>query len=250
MKKNCFGIVYNTIIFIFILFPSCSMKQDIYIEKTGSGRVIFNLSLADYLSDVISHVSTLLEQEVKNSDKQPPLFDLEAVEKDFMSRKGIGLIALESKDNQNLSGEFTFTDINMLLQDVNAIDTVSTKNQVIKLEKKDGITELTVHITREIVKDILAENPSLNNPLIANFGPSASEGLTDEEYLDMMEFVLGEQSRAGIKSSSLELTIHVEGSIIEQKGGRLADKNTAVYLIPMLPALMLKEPLEYSLRYQ
>ncbi|OQX29964.1 MAG: hypothetical protein B0D92_00935 [Spirochaeta sp. LUC14_002_19_P3] len=247
MKKHSFSIVC---LFIFILLPSCSMKQEIYIEKTGSGRVEFTLSLADYLSDVISQVVTLLEPDAKMKDKQKSLFDLEAIEKDFKSRKGIGLIGLESRDNQNLSGEFTFTDINMLLQDVNAAQALNTKNQLIKMEKKDGITELTVRITRETVNDILAENPSLNNPLVANFGPSASEGLTDEEYLDMMEFVLGEQSREGIQLSSLELVIHVEGSIIDQKGGRLADKNTVVYRIPMLPVLMLKKPLEYSLRYR
>lgn len=234
-------------IFLIVMLASCSMKQNVYIAKSGDGHVSFDIQLADYLTEVIDQITMLFESETPIPNEQESFFDLTAMREDFRQREGIELISLETPTKERLVGEFSFTDINLLFQDVKK---GSAESRLIRLERQGQVTELTVRLTREAIETLLEENPSFNNPLVENFGPMTTEGLTDEDYLDMMEFALGEAGRLGIQESTLELTIQVEGRIIDQKGGRLVSKNTVNYSIPMLPVLMLREPLEYSLRYQ
>ena len=135
----------------------------------------------------------------------------------------------------------------MLMQDVKE---GSVESRLIELKRRGGVTELRVMINRETVEMFLAENPSLNNPLVENYGPAANEGISDAEYLEMMEYALGTESRRGIQESTVNLRVRVEGRILDQKGGRIINKRTAVFRIPLLPLLILREPMEYSLRYR
>lgn len=247
MKKYIVERMIFAVLLLSAGLASCSMKQDIYIEKSGSGRVTFNIKLANYVTEVVKQILTIFETEETIPSNEKSFFDIPAIEKDFHSRDGINLIALESPQEEELAGEFTFTDINRLLQET---PEGIHHHKIIQLTQHEDANEITVRISRETIEALLKTNPSLNNPLVENFGPSATEGLTEEEYLEMMEFALGEESRLGIKTSSLVLNIHVEGRIIDQYGGRITDNNTVSYNIPLLPILMLQKSLIYSLKYQ
>ena len=226
---------------------SCTMKQAIQLDGAGGGSVAVDIELADYLTNVIDQVQALLQPEKPLRDEEAPFFDTEAIRADFAKREGVELISLESPSRGSLKGEFRFDDVSRILQ---RAETESASSRMVRFEEHDGISELSVVINRETVEALLAENPSFNNPLVELFGPAATEGLSESDYLDMMGFALGEESRRGILDSSLDLTISVDGRIIGQKGGYLIDEKTVRYSIPLLPLLMLTEPLEYSLQYE
>ena len=234
-------------VLLILTLSSCAMKQEVSIGRSGGGRVSFDINLASYLTDVIDQVTMLIHPEEPIPGTEGSFFDLPAIEEDFRRRDGLDLVRLETPNKNRLLGEFTFSHINLLIQDV---EEGSAEGRLIRLEERNGATELKVLITRETVEALLAENPWLNNPLVENFGPATTEGLTNRDYLDMMEFVLGEESRRGIQESSLDLFISVEGRVLDQEGGRVVDDRTVRYSIPLLPLLMLKEPIEYSLRYR
>ena len=236
-------------VFVILVFlPSCTMKKDVYLNASGGGRVVFDIQLASYLTEVIDQLSVFMDEPLP--EEGMPIFDIKAIERDFKQREGVSLVNLQSPTRNRLTGEFTFTDIELLLLDTRNAQTDSPQHKLIQLEKKKDTTELTVRIDRTTVEELLAQNPSLNNPLIENFGPASTEGLPEADYLDMMEFALGTESRRGIKESTLLITINVTGKILEQKGGKLVDAKTVRYSIPLLPVLLLDSPLEYSLLYR
>lgn len=224
---------------------SCTMNQDIYIEETGSGKVIFDVELASYLTEVIEQLEMVLQSDKPLRDPGDPFFDTEAIATDFENRDNVNLLYLETPTANKLSGTVDFEDINHLFQDES-----SPGSRLIFFETTGNRSELKVILNRETVVALLSENPSFDNPLVENFGPAATIGLSDTDYLDMMEFALGTESRRGIQDSALNLNVHVAGRILEQSGGRLVDNSTVQYSVPLLSVLILDDALEYSLIYE
>ena len=225
---------------------SCTMKQDITIDGDGSGSVVIDIALAGYLTDVVDQMQALLQPGKSLPENEEPFFDTEAIRADLEGRNGVELIGLESPSRGDLRGEIRFDDISRILQKTEG----SAAARLIRFERHDGTSKLTVLIDRTTIEALLSENPSFNNPLVELFGPATTEGLSEEDYLDMMGFALGEESRRGILDSSLDLTVSVAGRVVDQKGGVVVDEKTVRYGIPLLPLLMLKDPIEYSLRYE
>lgn len=224
---------------------SCTMKQDIYIEETGSGKVVFDIELAGYLTEVIEQLEMVLQSDKPLREPGKPFFDTEAITMDFEKRENVDLLELETPTANKLTGSAGFEDINHLFQDEG-----SPGSRLIQFETVENRSELKVILNRDTVVALLSENPSFDNPLVANFGPAATKGLSETDYLDMMEFALGTESRQGIQESALNLTVHVEGRILEQTGGELLDNSTVRYSVPLLSVLILDNPLEYSLIYE
>ena len=96
----------------------------------------------------------------------------------------------------------------------------------------------------------MTANPSMDSPLMQSFGPLANKGLTDSDYLDMMQFALGDESRAGIKNSYLVLDVNVDGVITDQQGGTLLDADTVEFKIPLLRVLILDKPQAFSVSFK
>ncbi len=232
---------------LLVIFSSCTMKQNVYIDKSGGGYSHFEIELADYLTVILDQITMLFEPEKQKLHEEKSFFDLMEIRKDFQQKEGVELISLDTPTKNHLVADIAFQDINSLLRDV---EVDFSGSYPLRLNRRGDISELIVRIDRETVQTLLEANPSFNNPLVESFGPMTTEGLSDEDYLTMMEFALGSESRQGISESFLELTIQVEGQIIDQKSGKMLNENTVRYTIPMLPFLMLREPLEYSLRFR
>jgi len=227
------------VIFIVLVFLSCSLKQTLYIDKNAAGNIDFELTLVPFFIEVTEQLSELFPGEdnsVQKSTKGP--FDLDKIREDFSKSEGSVLKQLDIPSDNVLQGSIVFDDIRTALSS-------SGSNNILDLfsfTTKDGISTLTVVINYETVEQFLLSNPSLNSPLMETFGPLANKGLTEEDYLDMMQFALGDESSLGIKESSLSLIVDVKGNIISQSGGLIVDYNTVKFKIPLLQVLILDEP--------
>jgi hypothetical protein len=113
----------------------------------------------------------------------------------------------------------------------------------------NNIHTLSVVFNYKTVEKFLTANPSFNSPLMENFGPLANRGLSDEDFLEMMQFALGDESRLGIKGSFLFMDVNVKGKIVDQIGGIVVDQDTVRFQIPLLRILLLDEPESFSVRF-
>jgi len=243
MKNKILYIALTTI----MLLSSCSMKQEIRLGKSGEGQMSFQITLAPYLGDVIEQVQMLMNSEEKIPAQNDSFFDIPAIRDDFKKNKNAELLNIESPDRLSLMGAIRFDSIDSMLQQV---EQFNPENRMISFKSLSDHSELSVLINRSTVEGLLKANPSLNSPLVQNFGPSTTEGMSRTDYLDMMGFALGEESRLGISNSKLSLTVHVDGGILTQKGGKKINDKTVIYEIPLLDVLILDKPLNYSLSYR
>jgi hypothetical protein len=240
-KKNIIGLS------IILILSSCTMKQEILLEKSGEGQIKFEIGMASYLGEVIEQVEMLLDPETKIPDEEGSFFDVAAIEEGFSSNENISALILKTPDKLNLEGSFRFTSVEDMLSKV---EKDSPQSKLISFNKGASSSDLTVKITRETVVALLESNPALNNPLVENFGPAATVGLSSVDYLDMMEFALGEESRLGIQNSKLSINIRVAGKILKQSGGTKIDDSSVRFDIPLLDILILDKNLTYTLSYQ
>ena len=250
LKKNTdFFLLFIILLAVFLGFQSCNLKQTLYINRNGAGSVNFELELAPYFVDVTKQLSELFPDnsiENKQNTNKKGLFDIDKIKEDFSKSKGTVVEELESPSSNILKGKFTFTDISHALNSGTSGNIVD----IFKFSSDGDLSTLSVLLDYNTVEKFLTVNPSMDSPLMQSFGPLANKGLTDNDYLDMMQFALGDESREGISKSYLLLDVNVDGLITAQKGGTLIDTDTVRFKIPLLRILILDEPQSFSVSFK
>ncbi|MBI9101601.1 MAG: hypothetical protein JEY99_04230 [Spirochaetales bacterium] len=225
-------------------FFSCQMEQRVTIDKEGEGELTFSIELADYLTTVVEQMQAL--GGTPETEEEAGIVEIEALKTDLNQRPELEVTALENSDDQHWNGTIEFTDIESILASSELPP--GTENLFV-FSRKPGSSLLELNVSLESIEAILAANPSLDSPLMQAFGPLANIGLTDEDYLEMMEFALGPESREGIKGSALDMVIQVDGRIISQTGGELIDNSTVRFSIPLLDILIIEDSINYSVKF-
>ncbi len=235
--------IYTTLILsLLLIFSSCSVQQEITLNSEGGGTYRGDVHVSEVFSDYLAQLSSLSME----ASEDFVLFETEKIKADIENDgSGVSVQEIYPKDENTLHLELTFNSIEKLVRSEEALSA-----GIIRLEESsNGQKTVYIHLDRDNYKDLntlFSEEQSL---VMDTFGPEENEGLTEEEYLDMMSFALGEEGPELILSSTIETEITVEGTIIEQKGGVRKD-NTVIFRIPLIRILLLDQPLDYSLTFR
>ncbi len=245
-RKCVFRLGFFLTAFVMILlFQGCSLKQTLEIDKTAAGTVTFELTLASYFTEVAEQLSELMPMDSESSNNKNGFFDLGKITKDFEDDKNVVLQSLESPSGEILKGRLSFNDVTSVFNG----DISSEGEGIFRFSQIGDVHTLSLELSYATIGRLLLSNPSMNSPLMENFGPLANKGLTDSDYLDMMQFALGDESRTGIKESFLLLDVNVDGKVVSQKGGEQLDEDTVRYRIPLLRILILDEQQSFSVSF-
>ena len=144
-----------------------------------------------------------------------------------------------------LEGEFTFSNI----EDVFKSEVRLSEAGVISFAKNNGVSTVRLHLNKDSFKQISSFLPGKENALIDVFGPAENEDTSESDYLEMLEFMLGDKGPAGVKASFIELRVKVKGKILSQSGGKI-EGNSVLFRIPLLQVLLLDRPLDYSIAFE
>lgn len=237
-------LLFITLIVIFN-FQSCTLKQTLNINKEAAGDISFELTLAPFFVEVAEQLSELFPEENDIPDSSHGIFDVVKIREDFSKSSGSILEKLENPSSNILQGTLLFDDIRTALNGSGSNNIL----EIFSFTTKNNINTVSVEINYETVEQFLMANPSMNSPLMESFGPLANRGLNKEDYLDMMQFALGDESRVGIRESYLIMDINVDGKIISQSGGTKVDQDTVRFKIPLLRILLLDEPESFSVSF-
>lgn len=239
-----FGLI-PIVLIIILLLQSCSLKQILYIDKTSAGNVSFELTLASYFTEVAKQLSDLLPEDPEVQDSKKGLFNPEQIREDFAGDESVVLQDLESPSQEILKGRLTFEDVTNVFTGSMPAD----EKGIFRFSNNRDVYTLSLELSYTTIERLLVSNPSMNSPLMESFGPLANKGLTDNDYLDMMQFALGDESRAGIEESFLLLDVNVDGKVVSQKGGVKLDEDTVRFRIPLLRILILDETQSFSVSF-
>lgn len=225
------------------LFFSCTMENRAILEGDGSGEFTFNVTMKPFLVDYIKEMSDL----AGGANQLPggAIFDLPKIKEDLEKKPGIKVTSLSTPNPSSLTGTFTFKDIEAVFES----EKLLTETGVVSFSRAGGENRLSLRVSRENFSQIAELFPQDSRAFIDMFGPQENDNITKDEYLEMMEFAMGENAPPAIRQGKIDLTVQVKGNIISQKGGTIRG-NSVVFSIPLLDALLLQKPLDYSIVFK
>lgn len=91
--------------------------------------------------------------------------------------------------------------------------------------------------------------PFLTDPNFEVYSPEYNQGVSKEEYLDMVSFLLGVKGRDAVSNMVVTITISVPGTIRVCNKCVQIDENTIECEFPLIDFLLLKEPLSFSVNW-
>ncbi len=244
-----FNKIFHTILVLLvtamaILFSSCSVNENIYLKKDGSGRFHSKVVMKKIFVDYLKNLSEVTGNKEKITDNR--VFDIPEIKKSLEARKGLKLRSVSTPTPNTLEIAVDFTNIEEMLGSNKDIGSTG----IISFKENGKKKELHFHLDKKNFKQLTKAFPALSNPLIESMGPQEGDTTTEADYLDMMKFALGEKGPEAIKTSYITVTLKCEGKIISQKGGKLIHNNTVVFKIPLIKMLLLNEALDYSVTFE
>ena len=229
--------------FFLISLFSCAVVLEMQLETDGSGSADFHIEIIPVFLETIREMDELAGGAELPEDGT--LFDLEKLEEAFTRIPAIALDELASPTPEILNGSFRYQDIEKIFLNQNSmIDT-----GIISASKENEETTIRILLDRDNFSQVLSLLPILDNPFFQILGPEENEGISEDEYLEILELVLGEEGPEVAKNSNLLVAVNVKGKIISQSGGEIVG-SSVVYTIPLLDVLLLAAPLEYELTFK
>jgi hypothetical protein len=225
-----------------VLCASCSTKQTIVIRSDGSGTLAMHVEVARLLHEYVARLSEVSDKPVLGPGGA--FFDAESMRKDFESRPGVTVTKAATPSNDSLDLELSFNSI----QDIFAQDQPLKNAAALAYSESDGKKTIRLHLDRSNYPQLARMFPLLASPAFAAFGPQVNDTTTDDEYMEMVRFSIGDDAPALLKKSYLTLTLAPEGQILSQSGGELTG-GAAVFRIPLVRLLVLDKPLDYSVTF-
>lgn len=236
---NFFKIITG-IIFFTILF-SCGSKQSILILNDFSATVTFSVTIDESVAKKI-----ISFQGLSNTTKVPMFFDAVSITENLKKMVGCTIQNIKQESPYAVSGKVSFKDIR----------TIFTKKPTDKITQSfivtqtPGKAQITIKIDKTNAKTVQDMFPGLDQAILEALAPPSIEAqeMSEAEYLEMLKNVIGSRNIPAIQSAMYDVTLTLPGTILSQTGGT-QQGNTVSFKIPILKALVLEKPLEFSVAW-
>ncbi|MFA5699527.1 MAG: hypothetical protein WC954_07320, partial [Sphaerochaeta sp.] len=91
--------------------------------------------------------------------------------------------------------------------------------------------------------------PFLADDNFEAFGPLYNQGLSADDYLEMISFMLGEEGPPAIEQSTITLLLETPSPIKTMSSGRKIDSTTFEFSFPLIDFLLLAEPMTFTVTW-
>jgi len=173
------------------------------------------------------------------------IFDLAAIRKGFAAQPGITILDVASSDSRSLDVEVAFGALSDLFGSEPGLKSAN----VFSLTQVGGLETLKIHLDRSNYLQIASFFPMLEDPTFKSLGPQVDQTVTENDYLEMIRFSLGDEGPALVKKSSIVIAIRPDGEVVSQTGGTM-NEGTVVFRVPLLRVLLLTEPLDLVMSFK
>ena len=229
-----------------LLLLSCAIRQEAFLGKDGSGSVKFRVQLQPFFMDYIRDMAEVAGDAAPEGLSKDRIFDLDKIRRDLEARPGVKVTRLASPKPELLEGELTFRDVEAVFRSEKQL----TQAGVITFTRKGAARTLQLHLERKNFAQVAAVTPLMQNPVFESLGPQENEGVSEQDYLDMMQFAMGDPAPKGIRDSAIELRVTVQGKIVSVTGGQVQKDGSVLFQIPLIRVLLLDRPLDYALTFE
>ena len=231
-----------------LLLSSCVVAEKLTFSgdytqaKAVPGKNHVDLSVDDFFVGVVEDLS-----DWENKGDNDPIIDV-AVQDFVKNLEASGVtssVRFVETGHNTYMGDFSFTDFTQLLID---LSNGQSDQNVVTMTSRNGKTHVEISINMDNYVQLTKIIPFLADPNFEVYGPLYNNDLTEEEYLEMVSFILGSQCPDSIKSSSVTIQV-VAPKAISSHNGRLRNSRTVEFTFPLIDFLLLHESIDFYLEY-
>ncbi|MDY4610575.1 MAG: hypothetical protein SPD11_08200 [Sphaerochaetaceae bacterium] len=228
-----------------LLLSGCVVTEDLGLNSTTGGTSRTDLVIMDFFSEVLEDMSAFMPS---NSDETIT----DAAVKDFANNLSnadnttdVTYRKIPTSENSAYEIDFTFKNLQQLFRDLGG----GAEQTVLTVAQNGGNTTLRLNLSMDNYDQLTKIIPFLADPNFEVWGPVYNVGETEENYLEMMSYILSEDGPPAIQNSLITLRFKTPSAIKSQTNGRIIDSTTFEYSFPLIDFLLLANPLTFSVSW-
>ena len=222
---------------LLLLFSSCQVTEELSMNADGSGSSYTDIHVEQFFIDVLEDFSEFLPA----NDESMMDSAIKAYTSELNETGTVSAASWESKGDNRYAVSFDYSSIDTLLGEMGA------ENQSL-FEITDN--SISFHLDISNYPELKALVPFLSDQNFEVYGPEYNQGMSEQDYLDMIYFLLGEDGPEAVSNGTVEIRITVPGTITSASGCRIEGTNTAIYAFPIIDFLLLNNPLSFSISWE
>ena len=188
------------------LFSSCSVTQSFSLSKSG-GSSLSDIKVDQFFLDVLEDFSDFTPQgDYSIMDEAMVNF---ADKLNSSSSSSNVKLRTDGKSTRYIIS-LDFSSLEKLVADLNG----GKGNSLLIISDN----KMTLNLTYDNYEELEDVIPFLSDPNFEVYGPRYSNGMSEEEYMDMISFLLGEAGPEALKKSFVSIEIETPGDITAIKG--------------------------------
>jgi len=221
-----------------LLFAGCTVTQQLSFKERASNRASFDFSAEDFFIAVLEDFSDFIPPEGEQDLMDKAIGDFEVA---LMRSSTTSEVTLTKLSENAWSGSFAFEDLKRLFVDLGA-----GANQTLLTLTGNS---LTFFLSMENYEQLVPVIPFLADPNFEAFGPLYNQGLSEDDYLEMISFMLGDEGVPAIQSSVITLIVETPRPIKSFSGGTKTGERTYAFSFPLIDFLLLAKPITFSVNW-
>ena len=225
---------------LILLLSSCVVTEDITASTGFSGTSTTDIRVDSFFLSVLEDLSTLSESESGSEIMDNAIGGFASAVNSSSSSSGVTLTT-DGEGNRYIL-TFDYISLSKLMKDLNN----GENNSILKITSSSFSFNLNMSNYNEI-KEVI---PFLSDSNFEVYGPEYSNGMTEEEYIEMITFLLGEESRDALEKSTVTILITTPGTITKVEGAEKRGDRIASYTFPVISFLLLNESLSFSVSWK
>lgn len=143
-------------------------------------------------------------------------------------------------DTNDYSGYFEFGDLEALADQLGG-----QEQSIIRQTDKS----LSFYCSIDNYTELESIVPFLADPNISVYLAQYNIGYSEQDYMDMITFAIGEEAPDALRSSMITINVTVPGTITAIEGAEQTGPDSLSYSFPLIDFLLLAEPLAFSVQW-
>ena len=225
------------LIAIALMLVSCTVTESLTIRSDRSGESISDIHAEDFFIDVLEDFSEFLPE----SDETIMDSAISGYADEMAANASITDYSWEKRGENEYRISFDFTSVEDLLSSFGA------DNQTLLSITYNSIAfNLSIENYAEL-KEII---PFLSDPNFEVYGAEYNQGMSEDEYLDMIYFLLGEDGPDAIRNGMVTLDIKLPGTVTAIEGCEAIGDDEIEFSFPIIDFLLLNDPISFSASWE
>lgn len=223
---------------IVILASSCTVTENIAISGNKTGSSVTDISVQQYFIDVLTDFSAFMPE--GNEDIMDSA--ISSFSSQLASSSNASAVRFVKTSEHGYTGYFDFSDFTAL-----AAELAGGSSQSIISQTANSVSfHLDINNYEELEKIV----PFLADPNIEVFLAKYNIGYSEQDYLDMIVFSLGEEAPESLTQSYITIQGTVPGTITSISGATRTGSSSFTFSFPLIDFLLLAEPIDFSVTWR